>query len=256
MRATRSRRGDQVFAHIWIGNGATQEMAYSTYDGQEPQLLTVDEQSLSPLFLAGRRGPDDRLAGRDRGVRGDRVRAEGNAALNIGNKDTVLTIIDIISGIEDGADGKEQRGPGVGPGPPGRRGRTRPASTSPARRSRPTSSSRRSWCRATARSSSRARPSPSTTSARSTRARSPSTRATPAARRRSRSASAPSSRAGTRRWSARPSAAGSSRDPAEARLRRAGQPAGRHQGHRHALLRGRHPRRSLRPGTATWRREE
>ena len=48
--------GDQVFAHIWIGNGATQKMAYSTYDGQEPQLLTVDEQSLSPLFLEGVEG--------------------------------------------------------------------------------------------------------------------------------------------------------------------------------------------------------
>ncbi len=41
---------------------------------------------------------------------------EGNTSLNIGNKDTVLTIIDIISGIEDQADGKDLPAPGWVPG--------------------------------------------------------------------------------------------------------------------------------------------
>ncbi|MGZ5401484.1 MAG: hypothetical protein ACXWDM_15845, partial [Nocardioides sp.] len=48
--------GDSVFAHIWIGNGFTQEKAYSTYDAPEPQVLTVDEAALSPLFIAGLEG--------------------------------------------------------------------------------------------------------------------------------------------------------------------------------------------------------
>lgn len=108
--------GDQVFAHIWIGNGATQDMAYSTYDGQEPQLLTVDDQSLSPLFLEGvegqRIGSRVALAASAETAFGP----QGNTALNIGNKDTVLTIIDIISGIEDGADGKALKAPAWAPG--------------------------------------------------------------------------------------------------------------------------------------------
>ncbi len=108
--------GDQVFAHIWIGNGATQEMAYSTYDGQEPQLLTVDDQSLSPLFLEGvegqRIGSRVALAASAETAFGP----QGNTSLNIGNKDTVLTIIDIISGIEDDTDGKELKAPAWAPG--------------------------------------------------------------------------------------------------------------------------------------------
>ena len=36
--------------------------------------------------------------------------------------------------------------------------------------------------------------------------------------------------------------------PPDGRVRRAGQPAGRDQGHRHAVLRGRHPRRRLTTG--------
>jgi peptidylprolyl isomerase len=108
--------GDQVFVHIWIGNGATQEMAYSTYDGQEPQLLTVDDQSLSPLFLEGVEG---HTIGSRVALAASAETAfgpEGNTALNIGNKDTILTVIDIISGIEDAADGKELKTPAWAPG--------------------------------------------------------------------------------------------------------------------------------------------
>ena len=107
--------GDQVFAHIWIGNGIDQKTAYSTYDAAQPQLLTVDEAQLSPLFLAG-------LEGRNIGSRvaiassAETAFGEaGNAQLNIGNKDTVLTIIDVISGLGDGPDGEEQKAPSWAP---------------------------------------------------------------------------------------------------------------------------------------------
>ena len=107
--------GDQVLAHIWIGNGFTQEKAYSTYDASEPQLLTVDEAQLSPLFLAG-------LEGQKIGSRvAIAASAEtafgeaGNPQLNIGNKDTVLTIIDVISGLEDSPAGEEQKAPSWAP---------------------------------------------------------------------------------------------------------------------------------------------
>lgn len=108
--------GDQIFAHIWIGNGFTQETAYSTYDASEPQLLTVDEAQLSPLFLAG-------LEGQQIGSRvAVAASAEtafgeaGNPQLNIGNKDTVLTIVDVISGLEEGPEGEERDAPSWVPG--------------------------------------------------------------------------------------------------------------------------------------------
>src|SRR6476469_2719383 len=37
--------GDQVDVHLWIGNGYSQEKAYSSYDAQ-PQALTVDSKNL------------------------------------------------------------------------------------------------------------------------------------------------------------------------------------------------------------------
>jgi peptidylprolyl isomerase len=108
--------GDQVFAHIWIGNGATQEMAYSTYDGQQPQLLTADDQALSPLFLEAVEG---QTIGSRVALAASAETAfgpEGNTSLNIGNKDTVLTIVDIVSGIEDGPEGKDVDAPAWVPG--------------------------------------------------------------------------------------------------------------------------------------------
>lgn len=103
--------GDQVLAHIWIGNGFTQEMAFSTYDAQQPQLLTVDEAQLSPLFLAGLEG---QKVGSRVAIAASAETAfgpSGNPQLKIGNKDTVLTIIDVISTIEDRPEGKDQKAP-------------------------------------------------------------------------------------------------------------------------------------------------
>jgi peptidylprolyl isomerase len=108
--------GDSVLAHIWIGNGTTQEKAYSTYDASTPQLLTADEKSLSPLFLEGIEGQ----------TIGSRVALtasadtafgpQGNTSLNIGNKDSILTVIDIVSAIGEGAQGTENKAPGWVPG--------------------------------------------------------------------------------------------------------------------------------------------
>ena len=36
---------------------------------------------------------------------------EGNTSLNIGHKDSILTVVDIVSGIDDGADGKDLKAP-------------------------------------------------------------------------------------------------------------------------------------------------
>ena len=103
--------GDQVFAHIWIGNGFTQEQAYSTYDDEAAQLLTVDEAQLSPLFLAGLEG---QTVGSRVAIAASAKTAfgeAGNPQINIGNEDTVLTVVDMISTVEDGPEGKNQKAP-------------------------------------------------------------------------------------------------------------------------------------------------
>ncbi|MGZ4498103.1 MAG: FKBP-type peptidyl-prolyl cis-trans isomerase [Nocardioides sp.] len=89
--------GDQVSANIWIGNGYTKQKAYSTYDQGTPQTLTVSAKQLSPVFA-------DALTGSTVGSRiavtapADKAfGSSGNASLNIGNKDSVLIIIDVMS---------------------------------------------------------------------------------------------------------------------------------------------------------------
>lgn len=103
--------GDSVFAHIWIGNGSLQETSYSTYDAAEPQLLTVDEEQLSPLFLSGLEG---QKVGSRVAIAASAQTAfgeAGNPPINIGNEDTVLTIVDVISAIGDGPEGEDQQPP-------------------------------------------------------------------------------------------------------------------------------------------------
>jgi peptidylprolyl isomerase len=110
-------QGDQVSTHIWIGNGFTQEKAYSSYDQGSPEIVTVDE-SLSPIFA-------DAMDGATLGSRvavtapADQAFGEtGNPQLGIGNKDSVLVIIDLISIHEvlDGPDGESKKAPSWAPG--------------------------------------------------------------------------------------------------------------------------------------------
>ena len=103
--------GDQVFAQIWLGNGTTQEQAYSTYDADQPQLLAVSEDTLSQLFLQGLEG---QTLGSRVAVAASAETAfgeQGNAQLGIGNKDTVLTVIDLLGTVADGPEGAEQEAP-------------------------------------------------------------------------------------------------------------------------------------------------
>lgn len=107
--------GDSVLSHIWIGNGFTKKKAYSTYDDKTPQLLTVDEKQLSKVFIEGFEGhtigsrvlvaaPADEAFG-----------DQGNPQLGIGNKDTVVIVIDLLSGVADGPEGTESDAPSWAP---------------------------------------------------------------------------------------------------------------------------------------------
>lgn len=88
--------GDQVQANLWIGNGTTQETSFSAYaeDGQ-PETVTASAE-LNPVFK-------DAILGQTIGSRvavtataEEAFGEAGNPNLGIGNKDTVLIIVDIM----------------------------------------------------------------------------------------------------------------------------------------------------------------
>ncbi len=87
--------GDQVVTNIWIGNGTTQKEAYNTYALGQPQTIPASDD-LSPVFK-------DALLGQTIGSRvavtataTDAFGESGNAQMGIGNKDTVLIIVDLM----------------------------------------------------------------------------------------------------------------------------------------------------------------
>ena len=91
--------GDQVQAYLWIGNGTTEKKAYSGYDAGQPETV-VASKDLSPVFR-------DAILGQTIGSRvavtttaEEAFGASGNPSLQIGNKDTVLIIVDLIETYE------------------------------------------------------------------------------------------------------------------------------------------------------------
>ncbi len=100
--------GDQAFAHLWVGNGFTQQKAFDTYEGGQPEVLTVSDQ-LTPAIA-------EAMAGQAVGSRvvvaappEEAFGEQGNPQLGIGNKDSVLFVVDILSEVRERADGKKQK---------------------------------------------------------------------------------------------------------------------------------------------------
>ena len=102
--------GDQVLTHLWIGNGFTQQTALDTYKEKKPELITVDDQ-IGKVF-------HDSLVGHTIGSRvavaataSEAFGESGNPTLGIGNKDSVVIVIDLVSGVLDGPQGTEKDAP-------------------------------------------------------------------------------------------------------------------------------------------------
>ena len=100
---------DNVLAHVWVGNGYSQQQSFSTYDEKKAELLTVNDQL--PPFLAGVQGAKlgSRLAitSSAKAAFGD----SGNSQLGIANKDTVLVIVDLVSKVQDKPEGSSTPAP-------------------------------------------------------------------------------------------------------------------------------------------------
>ena len=109
-----------MLAHLWIGNGFSQKKAFCTYDEKKAELLTVNNQL--PEFLAGIR---DAKVGSRIAVTASAEEAfgeTGNSQLGIGNKDTVLVLIDLVSKVLDKPEGETSPDPDWMPKPKFREG--------------------------------------------------------------------------------------------------------------------------------------
>ncbi len=111
---------DAVLAHLWIGNGLSQREVFSTHKEKRAELLTVNNQL--PEFLAGIR---DAKIGSRLAVTASAEEAfgpSGNSQLGIGNKDTVLVVVDLVSQVLDKPEGERSAYPDWMPTPQFKKG--------------------------------------------------------------------------------------------------------------------------------------
>ncbi|QIG43211.1 hypothetical protein G5V58_10985 [Nocardioides anomalus] len=106
---------DDVMAQLWIGNGYSQREVYSTYTDKKAELLTVNNQL--PDFLAGIR--DAKIGSRlaITASAEEMFGQAGNSQLDIGNKDSVLVIVDLVSKVLDKPEGEQTAYPAWMPKP-------------------------------------------------------------------------------------------------------------------------------------------
>ena len=102
--------GDQVLTHLWIGNGYSQREALDTYKDKKPELLTVDD-SVSKVFQTAMEGQTVGSRVLVAAPAEEAFGEAGNPALGIANKDTVILVIDLVSGVLDGPEGTDQDAP-------------------------------------------------------------------------------------------------------------------------------------------------
>lgn len=94
-------KGGKVWGYIWIGNGYTQKQAYSDYDNNQPEELTADSKSLSPVF-------EKLLTGATIGSRVAAVTSAkeifgdgGNPTMGVANEDPLLVLVDLVAPAVD-----------------------------------------------------------------------------------------------------------------------------------------------------------
>jgi peptidylprolyl isomerase len=101
---------DEVLAHLWIGNGFSQQKALDTYEEKKPELITINDQ-VGKVFR-------DAIEGQTVGSRvavaapaKDAFGEGGNPTLGIGNADSVIIVIDLVSDVLDGPHGTDKDAP-------------------------------------------------------------------------------------------------------------------------------------------------
>lgn len=97
--------GDGALAHIWIGNGFTEDEAYSSYGAKAPQLLVGDLAVPFQKALEGH-AVGSRVAVASTAE--DAFGESGNPQFGIGNKDGVVFVVDLMAKVGDEPNGEER----------------------------------------------------------------------------------------------------------------------------------------------------
>jgi FKBP-type peptidyl-prolyl cis-trans isomerase len=98
--------GDSAFAQFWVGNGASKKEVYSTYD-QQPQALSLSDPLIPALLnsLVGQTvGSRVLIVSSPAQAFGD----QGNPQLGIGNADSVVFVVDLMSALPSGPSGTDR----------------------------------------------------------------------------------------------------------------------------------------------------
>jgi peptidylprolyl isomerase len=94
-------KGGKVWGYIWIGNGYSKKQAYSDYDNKQPEELTADSKSISPVFekmLTGATiGSRVAAVANAKEIFGD----AGNPTLGVANEDPLLILVDLVAPAVD-----------------------------------------------------------------------------------------------------------------------------------------------------------
>lgn len=103
--------GASALVQYWIGNGYAQEQAVDSYADGGAELFTLNDE-LNPVFA-------DALTGATGGSRiavtapaTEAFGETGNPALGIGNEDSVLIVLDVVSPVADAPSGAPAPAPG------------------------------------------------------------------------------------------------------------------------------------------------
>ena len=102
--------GDQVLTHLWIGNGFTEREALDTYKDKKPELITVDDQ-VSEVFQTAMEGQTVGSRVLVAAPAEEAFGEAGNPGLGIANKDTVIMVLDLVSGVLEEPEGADKMAP-------------------------------------------------------------------------------------------------------------------------------------------------
>ncbi len=113
-KGAKIKQGDSLIVQTVIADGATQKTVASSYQDQQPQLVTLSSQ-VSPIFL-------DALEGKTVGSRvvvyatADKIfGASGNASIDVSPADVVMIVFDVIGQPLDKPNGASHAAPSWAP---------------------------------------------------------------------------------------------------------------------------------------------
>lgn len=103
--------GQSALVHIWIGNGYTEDVAYSSYDAKTPESLKIDKElfkALRTATLGQTVGSRVLVTSPPKDAYGD----NGQPDLGIGNADSLVFVVDVMGEMLSAPEGKERKAPG------------------------------------------------------------------------------------------------------------------------------------------------